>query len=231
MGFLGWLLMAGMAYLVYAVLGLAYCHIKIRKRRRRSHAESADHLWLEKRSWLYKYCYGPFDYFNFLGAPSKISTCSLGARFLLMPVLMPVLCALVIFLAILLALAIAVLFIIGFFFAARPAIFSEEERDEDPLLIYYKHWPRWRGRRVWPISVIGALTVPFLFGVFICTIPSMSTTAHWISGLAVLSAFSVIVVSVLFTVYSRSDNWKAVKQGLKDWKDGVCREVELVEKD
>jgi len=215
---LGWCLVAVVAYIIYGVIGIAYINIRVR-----GNISESGKLRLEKDSLLYKYCC------DWLGiGPKKISTCSLGACFLLVPFFYLV--GLVVLVTVF-GFFCPLSFVIGFFFAHRPPICSSKEFNEaDVPWTPYKHWPRCGAHRIWPIIPLAILAALYGLGAFVWSIPSLSPTTQLGLGIGVVSAIVLAAIAVLFALFFRSESWNSMWQGFKDWKDGVCVEVELIEK-
>lgn len=214
MGFWMWLSVIVVAYLVYAVVGLVYCNVKMR-----ANLSESGKPQLDKNSLLYKHCFGrtfPF--------PKKISTCMVGRYFLLMPIFYLVISA--VFVSVF-GILYPLGFVIGFFFAYHPPITKKEfdevlnyMNNEFPV-VHYKHWPKWRGHKIWPISVIGVLAVLYLVGMAGYYGPA------WVLILIAVSILVVFAVTCLSILLFNGNNWKAMRQWFKDWKKQVCKEVEI----
>lgn len=181
-------------------------------------------------SLLYKYLY------SWGNSPKRVDICSLRWRFLIAPFIwlgLFLIVALVTIGASMIWLALeSVQVALGFLFAARPMWFSSDyDRKEDlvdrqnPWLVYYKHWPKLRGSRIWPISILAICLIVYLGYL------SFGWQPFWTSVVvAGLLMILLVVYSIVF-FFTKSISWPLVKESVAAWKRGFCREIKIVSKE
>ena len=135
---------------------------------------------------------------------------------------------------------IAILFIFSFLFAKRPTCLKKDETGNKGAFIAYEHWPRIRGRRVYPIWIVtGILIVVYHKWIifFAAALPSALWSADpmYSKELWIVLAISVSALAVLIGIYhalkkiKNSEVWMLLKESIKAKKQGLCLPVEIVE--
>ena len=181
-------------------------------------------------SFLYKYLY------HWGNTPKRIDIYYLGCRFVIEPFIWLGMFLLVALIAI--GASIAWLMwelaqiVFGFLFAARPMWFSSDyDRKEDfvdrqnPWLVHYKHWPKLRGSRIWPISILAICLITYLEYLSFNWRPILTSVVT--VGLLVIF---LIAYSVVF-FFTKGESWPLMKESVVAWKRGFFREIKIIDND
>jgi len=135
-----------------------------------------------------------------------------------------------------LKLIIGIIWVLAFLFSKRP---DWENGPPEDLFPDYKRWPRFRGHRVWPVTVIlGAILVWLVFG----SIKDLVAYLPWgdiliyiswgymlIYSLIVAGIVACLIFSFICRRFSKSETWKFVKEYVLAKKKKVCPEVWFTE--
>lgn len=128
-------------------------------------------------------------------------------------------------------------FIIGFFTARRPAIFkTQEDLNSSNFLIFYNHWPKIGGKRVYPIVIIGLAALVYFhsyiirFFVWFATVIVKLITSH--AGVLFFASVTVLMFLVFcFRKFKKSETYGILREYVKAKKSKICPEIEIVKQE
>lgn len=177
---------------------------------------------ISANSFVYKVCYGMSS-----EQPKQVRKCTLFWRFLGMFLLgIPL---------VIISIALVVTFttIIGFFFAHRFGFHKDEQ-----IVVEYSHWPKIKGRRVWPIWL---LVLPALYFLGLLAVTLWHKIARQVTAiqhtqidsheLLFLIAMLLVCGLALGSVYYfHSETHRQLSQSFKIWWDNkVCPTIDVTD--
>ncbi len=165
---------------------------------------------ISKNSWMYKVAYGANDF-----KPNTGNLCKFFWKFVFMLfIVWPV----VIFVGLPI---MGLLWLIGFFFAARPSIYESDNATD--LMQFYQNWPRVKGFRVLPIYFVLLGSLAFVPWGKLLKLLQLISWGKLSIALIVCAVIALIIVGA--AVFLKSETYQLLKNYLAAKKAKVCPRI------
>lgn len=184
---------------------------------------------LKKKGIVFKVAYGWIDENKY---PQRTTLCRLFWRFLFwLFIAWPIVWTVV-------AIVATIMYVVGFFFAARPTFFKDDRNTCQPMCYYHK-WPKIKERRIYPIWPVLAIILGSFFFLNAAELrKDLSGLGHGLVKFTILSpvfwkvalAFAVLVAAVwAWSAAAKSEPYMMFKAYLRAKKEKVCPIIKIVD--